>query len=99
MAESGMLLQYVVRGPTTWGLRILADGQVEELSNEEPERAERGGGASAPLAWRALTRLAPDGLDRLRAVLRRADFAALPQHTPPEAGPDTVVTTWDIDLN
>jgi hypothetical protein len=33
-------------------------------------------------------------------VLRRADFAALPHHAaPPEAGADTVVTTWDIDLD
>jgi hypothetical protein len=98
MAESGILLQYVVRGPVTWGLRVLAGGRVEELSNEAPGGAE--GGNSAPLAWRPLTRLAPEGLDRLRAVLRRADFTALPHHAPPpEAGADTVVTTWDIELD
>jgi hypothetical protein len=99
MAESGILVQYLVRGPATWGLRVLADGRVEELSNEAPGEAETRG-ASAPPTWRALTRLAPDGLERLRAVLRRADFAALPHHAPPpEAGEDTVVTTWDIDLD
>ncbi|HEX6606458.1 MAG TPA: hypothetical protein VF276_06020 [Chloroflexia bacterium] len=98
MAESGILVQYVVRGPAAWGLRVLADGGVAELSNEPPGGAE--GGDSAPLAWRPLIRLAPAGLDRLRAVLREADFAALPHHAPPpEAGVDTVITTWDIDLD
>jgi hypothetical protein len=99
MAESGILVQYVVRGPATWGLRVLADGRVEELSTEAPGGAA-GQGASTPPVWRPLTRLAPAGLDHLRSVLRRADFAALPHRAPPpRPGADTVVTTWDIDLD
>ena len=77
--------QWVERPPADpWGRRLLADGRVEEYSSATAAFA---GGewriGSQELGWRPLTRLRPDAVERLRAVIRDSGVLELPAEVEP----------------
>jgi hypothetical protein len=79
--EPEIIMQVVVneRGERPNGLRILADGAVQQPTPDTPpiaggERLDREG----KIAWHTLKIIDSAALDRVRDAVRAADFAALP---------------------
>lgn len=67
-----------------WGRRVFADGRVEECSSATAAFVDdewRFG--SRELGWRPLTRLRPESIERLRAVIRDSGVLDLPAEIEP----------------
>ncbi len=98
MANTDLLLEWLVDSGTQWGTRIYSDGRVEEYSDKDmtfdgKDFITR----RVPLQWRPLTHLAAAEQHRLTSAIAAAGFFALPaQVAPAPRLEDGTTSTWTV---
>lgn len=101
MTATTAWLEYRVTAQRDWALRVYADGQVDEYSDERLEFVDGDFKPIAlPLEWRGLTRLTAQEVGQLRDMVRQLDFFQLPERL--DAGSavlDGAAIAWTIELD